>query len=186
MIAQMNDEIQAIECMTVVGGLSFVPAGASTAGFRANLKCHGARDQRSCGKKQEGPVRLNLTSRGTLLDCLKELHRKLETDHSNCVSAAEAQAEIDLADKMETQSQYVQVITGFLSLETQVMGQVAKKSSQDWDGKARCTRARVSLMEIGLWWSSGGCIVWMRMHLGSLLRSGTQHRLLTRRRTLHQ
>ena len=48
MIAQMNDEIQAIECMTVVGGLPFVPTGASPAGFRANLKCHGARDLRIC------------------------------------------------------------------------------------------------------------------------------------------
>ena len=42
-IAQMNDEMQAIECMTVVWGLSFVPAGASPAGFQANLKCRGAR-----------------------------------------------------------------------------------------------------------------------------------------------
>ena len=64
---------------------------------------------------------------------------------------------------------YVQVITGFLSLATtRAMGQVARKSSQDWDGKARLTRARVSLMEIGIWWSRGGYIVWMRMHASGL------------------
>ncbi len=38
MIAQTNDEIQEIECMTVVGGLSFVPAGAFPVGFQANRK----------------------------------------------------------------------------------------------------------------------------------------------------
>jgi len=105
MISQINDEMQSIERMTVVGRLYFIPPGTSPAGFQANLKCRGTRDQGSCGKKLLGPVRLNLTSRGTLLDCLKDLHRKLETDHSKCVSCVAADTSQEPAPMIINSSQ---------------------------------------------------------------------------------
>ena len=75
-IAQMNDEMRAIESMVIVGVLSYTAAGQYPAGFGVTLRCRASRNEGACGKKGEGPVRLNLTSRPTLLHCLIELRRK--------------------------------------------------------------------------------------------------------------
>ena len=80
-IAQMHEEMRVIESMVIVGVLKYTAAGISPAGFGVTLKCRSARNQGACGKKGEGPVRLNLTSRLTLLDYLRELRRKLEQEH---------------------------------------------------------------------------------------------------------
>ena len=77
-IAQMNHEMREIESMVIVGVLKYTAAGTTPAGFGVTLKCRASKDEGACGKKCEGPVRLNLTSRPTLLHWLKELRRKLE------------------------------------------------------------------------------------------------------------
>ena len=94
-IAQMNDEMRVIESMVIVGVLKYTAAGGSPAGFGVTLRCKSARDHGACGKKGVGPVRLNSTSRPTLLDCLKELRQKLEEEHgSRCLKAVNEHAEI--------------------------------------------------------------------------------------------
>ena len=92
-IAQMNDEMRAIESMVIVGVLKYTAAGKehgnwrdSAAGFGVTLRCHSARDHGACGKRAVGPVRLNSTTRTTLLDCLTELRRKLQEEHGSCIS----------------------------------------------------------------------------------------------------
>ena len=95
LIAQMNDEMRVIESMVIVGVLKYTAAGDKPAGFGVTLRCRASRDQGACGKKGEGPVRLNLTTRPTLLHCLKELRRKLEEEHgSSCIKAVNDHAEI--------------------------------------------------------------------------------------------
>ena len=100
-IAQMNDEMRVIESMVIVGVLKYTPAGKehgswrdSPAGFGVTLRCKSARDHGACGKKAVGPVRLNSTSRTTLLDCLIELRRKLQEEHgSTCIKAQHLRAQ---------------------------------------------------------------------------------------------
>ena len=67
-IAQMNDEMRAIESMVIVGVLKYTAAGKehgnwrdSAAGFGVTLRCHSARNHGACAKKAAGPVRLNST-----------------------------------------------------------------------------------------------------------------------------
>ena len=62
LIAKMNDEMRAIESMVIVGVLKYTAAGTNPAGFAVTLRCRASRDEGSCGKKGEGPVRLNRTS----------------------------------------------------------------------------------------------------------------------------
>ena len=100
-IAQMNDEMRAIESMVIVGVLKYTAAGKehgnwrdSAAGFGVTLRCHSARDHGACGKRAVGPVRLNSTTRTTLLDCLTELRRKLQEEHGSCISVVNEHAEI--------------------------------------------------------------------------------------------
>ena len=95
-IAQMNDEMRAIESMVIVGVLKYTAAGKehgnwrdSAAGFGVTLRCHSARDHGACGKRAVGPVRLNSTTRTTLLDCLTELRRKLQEEHGSCIKERE-------------------------------------------------------------------------------------------------
>ena len=78
LIAKMNHEMREIESMEIVGVLKYTAAGDKPAGFAVTLRCRASRDEGSCGKKGAGPVRLNLTSRPTLLHCLIELRRKRE------------------------------------------------------------------------------------------------------------
>ena len=94
LIAQMNAVMSAIESMVIVGVLKYTTAGVVPAGFGVTLKCRSARDQGACGSKSEGPVRLNRTTRLTLLDCLQELRRKLEDEHPFCISGVNAHAEM--------------------------------------------------------------------------------------------
>ena len=111
-IAQMNDEMRVIESMVIVGVLKYTAAGKehgswrdSPAGFGVTLRCKSARDHGACGKKAVGPVRLNSTSRPTLLDCLKELRQKLEEEHgSRCLKAVNEHADIT-QDNAPTASQ---------------------------------------------------------------------------------
>ena len=98
-IAQMNDEMRAIESMVIVGVLKYTAAGKehgnwrdSAAGFGVTLRCHSARNHGACAKKAAGPVRLNSTTRTTLLDCLIELRRKLQEEHGSCISAVNEHA----------------------------------------------------------------------------------------------
>ena len=70
LIAKMNDEMRAIESMVIVGVLKYTAVGTNPAGFGVTLRCRVSRNEGACGKKGEGPVRLNLTSRPTLLHCL--------------------------------------------------------------------------------------------------------------------
>ena len=100
-IAQMNDEMRVIESMVIVGVLKYTAAGKehgswrdSPAGFGVTLRCKSARDHGACGKKAVGPVRLNSTTRTTLLDCLTELRRKLQEEHGSCISVVNEHAEI--------------------------------------------------------------------------------------------
>ena len=52
LIAQINDEMKAIECILVVSRLSFVAVGGvGTAGLQITLECHAAHDQGGCAKK---------------------------------------------------------------------------------------------------------------------------------------
>ena len=69
LIAKMNHEMREIESMEIVGVLSYTAAGQYPAGFGVTLRCRASRNEGACGKKGEGPVRLNLTSRPTLLHC---------------------------------------------------------------------------------------------------------------------
>ena len=103
-IAQMNDEMRAIESMVIVGVLKYTAAGKehgnwrdSAAGFGVTLRCHSARNHGACAKKAAGPVRLNSTTRTTLLDCLIELRRKLQEEHGSCISAVNEHAELNFA-----------------------------------------------------------------------------------------
>ena len=90
----MNDEMRAIESMVIVGVLKYTAAGTNPAGFAVTLRCRAFKDPGACGKKCEGPVRLNLTTRTTLLDCLTELRRKLQEEHGSCISVVNEHAEI--------------------------------------------------------------------------------------------
>ena len=92
--SQMNDEVCAIEALPAVSGLKQMPtSGSKGAGFQASLRCFASREHGSCGQKQEPPVHLT-QSRTTLLGCLQQLRRRLETRHgSNCVAAVEAMRE---------------------------------------------------------------------------------------------
>ena len=56
-IAQMNDEMRAIESMVIVGVLKYTAAGTNPAGFAVTLRCRAFKDPGACGKKCEGPVR---------------------------------------------------------------------------------------------------------------------------------
>ena len=88
LIAKMNHEMREIESMEIVGVLKYTAAGDKPAGFGVTLRCRASRNEGACGKKGEGPVRLNLTSRPTLLHCLIELRRKLQEEHgSRCIKA---------------------------------------------------------------------------------------------------
>lgn len=80
LIAKMNHEMREIESMEIVGVLKYTAAGDKPAGFGVTLRCRASRNEGACGKKGEGPVRLNLTSRPTLLHCLIELRRKLQEE----------------------------------------------------------------------------------------------------------
>ena len=95
LIAKMNHEMREIESMEIVGVLKYTAAGDKPAGFGVTLRCRASRNEGACGKKGEGPVRLNLTSRPTLLHCLIELRRKLQEEHgSRCIKAVNEHAEI--------------------------------------------------------------------------------------------
>ena len=97
LIAQINAEMKLIRDMVVVSELSFVASGAANAGFQVTLKCYAARQQEgSCRRKNVGPVRIT-RDRITLMDCLKELRRKLEEEHGSCISAVNEHAELNFA-----------------------------------------------------------------------------------------
>ena len=64
LIAKMNHEMREIESMEIVGVLSYTAAGQYPAGFGVTLRYRASRNEGACGKKGEGPVRLNLTSCG--------------------------------------------------------------------------------------------------------------------------
>ena len=92
LIAQINAEMKLIRDMVVVSELSFVASGAANAGFQVTLKCYAARQQEgSCRRKNVGPVRIT-RDRITLMDCLKELRRKLEEEHGSCISAVNVES----------------------------------------------------------------------------------------------
>ena len=97
LIAQINAEMKLIRDMVVVSELSFVASGAANAGFQVTLKCYAARQQQgSCRRKNVGPVRIT-RERITLMDCLKELRRKLQEEHGICISAVNEHAELNFA-----------------------------------------------------------------------------------------
>ena len=167
LIAQINAEMKLIRDMVVVSELSFVASGAANAGFQVTLKCYAARQQQgSCRRKNVGPVRIT-RDRITLMDCLKELRRKLEEEHGSCISAVNEHAEImqDNAPAVYRLVSFGQqrrrctfdlAITGSASWETQVTARAAKRSSS-WDLEGgKITRGRDFTMEIKLSSSRGG------------------------------
>ena len=178
----MNDEMRAIESMVIVGVLKYTAAGKehgnwrdSAAGFGVTLRCHSARDHGACGKRAVGPVRLNSTTRTTLLDCLTELRRKLQEEHGSCIKEREKRIKEILNKEIpkakpgnwacvqarelwstEEECTFDLAITGSASWETQVTARAAKRS-WSWDLESgKITRARDFTMEIKLSSSRGG------------------------------
>ena len=127
-IAQMHEEMRVIESMVIVGVLKYTAAGTTPAGFAVTLRCRASRDEGSCGKKGAGPVRLNLTSRPTLLHCLIELRRKLQEEHgSRCIKAVNEHAEI-MQDNAPAASQ--DALTAMMDLSR--AKQCLDKATMEW------------------------------------------------------
>ena len=128
LIAKMNHEMREIESMEIVGVLKYTAAGDKPAGFGVTLRCRASRNEGACGKKGEGPVRLNLTSRPTLLHCLIELRRKLQEEHgSRCIKAVNEYAEI-MQDNAPAASQ--DALTAMMDLSR--AKQCLEKATVEW------------------------------------------------------
>ena len=127
LIAQINAEMKLIRDMVVVSELSFVASGAANAGFQVTLKCYAARQQQGlCRRKNVGPVRIT-RDRITLMDCLKELRRKLEEEHGSCISAVNEHAEI-MQDNAPAASQ--DALTAMMDLSR--AKQCLEKATVEW------------------------------------------------------
>ena len=150
-IAQMNDEMRAIESMVIVGVLKYTAAGKehgnwrdSAAGFGVTLRCHSARNHGACAKKAAGPVRLNSTTRTTLLDCLIELRRKLQEEHGSCISAVNEHAEI-MQDNAPVASQ--DALTAMMDLSR--AKQCLAKATVEWKNvKERADRINKEALDL--------------------------------------
>ena len=144
LIAQINAEMNLIRDMVVVSELSFVASGAANAGFQVTLKCYAARQQQgSCRRKNVGPVRIT-RDRITLMDCLKELRRKLEEEHGSCISAVNEHAEI-MQDNAPAASQVSSSKKCFLhSLSQRLVAGCAREAQvcagfRGWDPRGSCS-----------------------------------------------
>jgi len=145
LIAKMNHEMREIESMEIVGVLKYTAAGDKPAGFGVTLRCRASRNEGACGKKGEGPVRLNLTSRPTLLHCLIELRRKLQEEHgSRCIKAVNEHAEI-MQDSAPAASQ--DALTAMMDLSH--AKQCLEKATVEWKNvKERADRINKQALEL--------------------------------------
>ena len=144
LIAQINAEMKLIKDMVVVSELSFVASGAANAGFQVTLKCYAARQQEgSCRRKNVGPVRIT-RDRITLMDCLKELRRKLQEEHGSCISAVNEHAEI-MQDNAPAASQ--DALTAMMDLSR--AKQCLEKATVEWKNvKERADRINKEALEL--------------------------------------